>query len=60
MTDADVVLGYINPESYFGARMALSRAKAEPAIRDKIARPLGTVKPPHIYKNSRVAVRGAA
>ena len=41
VTDADVVLGYINPDTYFGGRMPLSRAKAEKAIRDKIATPMG-------------------
>lgn len=41
VTDADVVLGYINPDSYFGGRMPLSRAKAEKAIREKVAMPLG-------------------
>ena len=41
VTDADVVLGYINPDTYYGGRMPLSKAKAERAIRDKIAKPLG-------------------
>ena len=41
VTDADVVLGYINPETYYGGRMPLNRAKAEKAIREKIAEPLG-------------------
>ncbi|MFA7282730.1 MAG: hydantoinase/oxoprolinase family protein [Sterolibacterium sp.] len=41
VTDADVVLGYINPDTYFGGRMPLSKAKAEKAIRDKIATPMG-------------------
>ncbi|MBI4695929.1 MAG: hydantoinase/oxoprolinase family protein [Gammaproteobacteria bacterium] len=41
VTDADVVLGYINPDSYFGGQMPLSKAKAEKAIREKIAGPLG-------------------
>ena len=41
VTDADVVLGYINPDTYYGGRMPLSKAKAEKAIRDKIAKPLG-------------------
>ncbi len=41
VTDADLVLGYINPEAYFGGRMPLNRAKAEKAIRMKIAEPLG-------------------
>ncbi len=41
VTDADVVLGYINPDTYFGGRMRLSKAKAERAIREKIAHPMG-------------------
>ncbi|MCC7413117.1 MAG: hydantoinase/oxoprolinase family protein [Gammaproteobacteria bacterium] len=41
VTDADVVLGYINPKTYFGGQMQLSRVKAEKAIREKIAEPLG-------------------
>ncbi len=41
VTDADVVLGYINPETYFGGKMPLNRAKAETAIKEKIADPLG-------------------
>lgn len=41
VTDADVVLGYINPDSYFGGRMPLSKAKAEKAIREKVAVPMG-------------------
>lgn len=41
VTDADVVLGYINPDTYYGGRMPLSKAKAEKAIREKVAQPLG-------------------
>jgi len=41
VTDADVVLGYINPKTYYAGRMPLNKAKAEKAIRDKIAIPLG-------------------
>ena len=41
VTDADVVLGYINPDTYFGGRMPLNKAKAERAIRERIAQPLG-------------------
>lgn len=41
VTDADVVLGYINPEYYHGGRMRLNRDRAAQAIREKIARPLG-------------------
>jgi N-methylhydantoinase A/acetophenone carboxylase len=41
VTDADVVLGYINPDTYYGGRMRLDRAKAERAIGERIAAPLG-------------------
>jgi N-methylhydantoinase A/oxoprolinase/acetone carboxylase beta subunit len=41
VTDADIVLGYINPDYYHGGRMKLDKARAVSAIRDKIARPLG-------------------
>ena len=41
VTDADVVLGYINPETYYGGRMQLNRDKAERAVRAKIAEPMG-------------------
>jgi N-methylhydantoinase A/acetophenone carboxylase len=41
VTDADVVLGYINPDHYYGGRMKLDKARAERAIHDRIARPLG-------------------
>jgi N-methylhydantoinase A/oxoprolinase/acetone carboxylase beta subunit len=41
VTDADVVLGYINPETYYGGRMPLNRDKAQRAVREKIADPMG-------------------
>jgi N-methylhydantoinase A/oxoprolinase/acetone carboxylase beta subunit len=41
VTDADVVLGYINPDTYYGGRMPLDRGRAERAIRERIADPLG-------------------
>ena len=41
VTDADVVLGYIAPDGYFGGKMPLDRDKAVEAIRTKIADPLG-------------------
>jgi len=40
VTDADLVLGYLNPDYYFGGRMKLNKDAAERAIR-KIAKPLG-------------------
>jgi N-methylhydantoinase A/acetophenone carboxylase len=41
VTDADVVLGYINPDYYFGGKMRLDKNRSLQAIRDKIAKPLG-------------------
>jgi N-methylhydantoinase A/acetophenone carboxylase len=41
VTDADVVLGYINPEGYFGGKLKLKRELAVKAIETKIAKPLG-------------------
>ncbi|MGA8223337.1 MAG: hydantoinase/oxoprolinase family protein [Candidatus Acidiferrales bacterium] len=40
VTDADVVLGYINPAYYSGGRMKLDKNRATQAIREKIAKPL--------------------
>jgi N-methylhydantoinase A/acetophenone carboxylase len=41
VTDADVVLGHIDPDYFLGGRMALNKARAERAIRRRIAEPLG-------------------
>ncbi len=41
VTDADLVLGYLNPEYFLGGQMALRRDLAEEAIRSHIAEPLG-------------------
>jgi N-methylhydantoinase A len=41
VTDADVVLGIIDPETFLGGKMKLDRAAAEKAVRDRIAEPLG-------------------
>jgi N-methylhydantoinase A/oxoprolinase/acetone carboxylase beta subunit len=41
VTDADIMLGYINPEYYHGGRMRLDKEKAASAIREKLAKPLG-------------------
>ncbi|MBN9197187.1 MAG: hydantoinase/oxoprolinase family protein [Microbacterium ginsengisoli] len=41
VTDADVVLGYIAPDGYFGGKMPLNRDKAVEAIRTRVAEPLG-------------------
>jgi N-methylhydantoinase A/oxoprolinase/acetone carboxylase beta subunit len=41
VTDADVVLGYVNPDNFHGGKIPLSPRRAERAIREKIAEPLG-------------------
>ena len=40
VTDADVVLGYIDPDFFLGGEIRLNRKLAEKAIREKIAGPL--------------------
>jgi N-methylhydantoinase A len=41
VTDANIVLGYIDPEYFLGGRRKLDKAAAEHAIRIQIADPLG-------------------
>lgn len=41
VTDANLVLGYLNPDYFLGGRMKLNKAKALEAIEQRIARPLG-------------------
>ncbi len=41
VTDADLVLGYLNPDFYFGGKMRLDKNRSIQAIRDKVAKPLG-------------------
>ena len=41
VTDADLVLGYLNPDYFLGGQMKLNREKAAQAIKTKIADPLG-------------------
>ena len=45
VTDADVVLGYVNPEYFAGGTMTLDREAADRAIEERIARPLGITTP---------------
>jgi N-methylhydantoinase A len=40
ITDADVVLGIIDPDYFLGGQMSIDRSAAERAIRDRIAIPL--------------------
>lgn len=41
VTDANVVLGYIDPDYFLGGRIKLQKQLSEEAIRTKIAEPLG-------------------
>ncbi len=41
VTDADVVLGYLNPENFLGGRLPIDPKRAERAIHRYIAEPLG-------------------
>lgn len=41
VTDADLVLGFVDPDYFLGGRKKLNLSLAETAIRDKIAKPLG-------------------
>ena len=41
VTDADLVLGYINPENFAGGRLKVDRERAADAIREMIGVPLG-------------------
>ena len=40
-TDADLVLGYLDPDFFAGGRMKLDAEKAAKAIEEKIAKPMG-------------------
>lgn len=41
MTDADLILGYLNPDYFLGGKMRLNQEAAEEAIRERVAKPLG-------------------
>jgi N-methylhydantoinase A/oxoprolinase/acetone carboxylase beta subunit len=41
VTDADLVLGYLSPERFHGGQLKLNQRRAERAIRDRVASPLG-------------------
>jgi len=42
VTDADLVLGYLDPNYFLGGAMKLDKPAAERAIEERVARPLGT------------------
>ena len=41
LTDADLILGYLNPAFFLGGKMPLDQEAAQRAIEQKVARPLG-------------------
>ncbi|PWC52540.1 hydantoinase/oxoprolinase family protein [Azospirillum sp. TSO22-1] len=41
VTDADLVLGYLNPDNYLGGDMPLDAEASERVIEEKVAKPLG-------------------
>ncbi len=41
VTDADLILGYLDPDFFLGGKMRLERGAALRAIEEKVARPLG-------------------
>jgi N-methylhydantoinase A len=41
VTDADLILGYLDADYFLGGRMRLARDRAEEAIRKQVAEPLG-------------------
>ena len=41
VTDADLVLGYLDPEFFLGGQLRLDREAARRAIEERVARPLG-------------------
>lgn len=49
VTDADLLLGYLSPAFFLGGKMTLDAARAERAVAEAIARPLGlaTVEAAH-------------
>ncbi|HEX2932559.1 MAG TPA: hydantoinase/oxoprolinase family protein [Candidatus Binatia bacterium] len=40
VSDADLILGYLNPDYFLGGRMKLNKAKTLDAVRERIAKPL--------------------
>jgi N-methylhydantoinase A len=63
VTDADLVLGYLDPKFFLGGRMALDLEGAKLAIRERIAAPLGLSEEAAawgIHKIVNEAMAGAA
>jgi len=54
VTDADLVLGYINPENYLGGAMLLDPDLSHKAIEKRIAKPLGIAVVEAAYRIRRL------
>jgi N-methylhydantoinase A len=55
VTDANVVLGYINPQHLVGGALKLNAAKARDAFAEKIAKPLGLAVEQAAYGAHQIA-----
>ncbi len=55
VTDADLVLGYLDADYFHGGELTLDRAAAEEAIRSRVAAPLGLSVPEAAWGIYRVA-----
>ncbi|GAB6171220.1 hydantoinase/oxoprolinase family protein [Paradesulfitobacterium aromaticivorans] len=60
VTDADLVLGYVDPDFYYGGRMKLNKDKAFRAIKNKIADPLGISVPDAAFAIKRLVEESMA
>ena len=60
LTDANVVLGYLNPEYLAGGALSLSAEKAHQSLHDKIAVPLSLSSPDAAYGVYRIAAANMA
>ena len=55
VTDANVVLGYLNPRHLVGGALAIDAEKASRALADKVARPLGMTLEAAAYGAHQIA-----
>ncbi len=55
VTDANVILGYINPDYFLGGKMKLSKDLAEKAIKEKVADRLGVSVPQAAYAIHKIS-----
>ena len=60
LTDANVVLGYLNPEHLAGGALSLNAEKAHQSLHDKIAVPLSLSSPDAAYGVYRIAAANMA